>query len=408
MKESSLVAAQLQKRDPTAWSALLREQLGLDDLVVTAVSSKPVRYPSSNGRVTRYVLALDNHSDPISFIGKRTTLTEINFYQEIAPQLPGLTPRCYFLHHPDRSRFGWIVLEDVPNQIPPDKWTMTDAEAVITRLAELHAGFWRADEKLADLDFPHFIQGEQYTAADLESEFAVYFEEGPAAIMSDHAIGHAGKLAPILLKAANGLEVMRALGGWPGILGETHLTIAADLLDDPVPMLEPLRQLPMTLLHGSPHSYHWHLTLFDDVNLLDWQKCVIGPGVYDLVNFLEQFELLYHHQDRCQMMVRDFWPVSEETMVDSYMLAMRQRLENRLPSRAVRLALPAARCLYVLTNWFTYFADWFDEMPDMYTWQKLNRLEDNDLAATKYHPIAQLRPYLRGVFSRFLLAYRSL
>lgn len=408
MKESSLVAAQLQKRDPAAWSALLREQLGIDDLVVTAVSGKPLRFPANNGRITRYLLALKDHADPIPFIGKRATPTEIAFYRQFAPQLEGLAPRCRFIHQPDKNKIGWLVLEDVPNDITPDKWTINDVEAIISRLADLHAWSWQHHTLQANNCFPHFIGDEPLNMDELWAEDPDLFEEGPAAILSEHALSHAGRLARPLVKAANGLAVMRALGGWPGIISETHLTIAADLLDDPVPMLEPIRHLPYSLLHGSSHSYHWHLTLFDDLYLLDWQHAVAGPGVLDLVNFLEQFELLYENGDRCKMNMRPFWPVSEETMVDTYFIAMKARLGNQFHGRAVRQAIPAARCLYVLTNWFTTFAEWFDDMPDLFTWQKINRLPDEELAGTVYEPVVRLRPYLRGVFARFLQSYRSL
>ncbi len=408
MKESRLVAAQLRRRDPLAWSALLREQLGVEDVVVTAVSSKSVRYPSENGRVIRYLLALAGHSDPIPFIGKRTTLNEVLFYQHLAPQLPGLAPPCRFRHDHDALRHGWLVLDDVPNDRKPAMWAISDLHNIIDRLAALHATFWQKGQTLRAYGFDHFLEGETHTRESLKVEQAEYFNEGPAAILSDHALHHAGHLAPSLLKAANGLAVMRGLGGWPGILGETHLTIAADLLDDPVPMLEPLRRLPETFLHGSPHPYHWRLTLFDDVYLVDWQKAVVGPGICDLVNFLEQFELLYMDNSRRYLRLRDTWPLSEETMIDSYIIGMKQRLGNQFHGRAVRQALPAARCLYVLTNWFTYFADWFNEMPNKYNWQKVNRLSNQELMGTMYEPIAHLRPYLQGVYGRFLQAYRSL
>lgn len=408
MKESRLVATQLQKRDPMAWSALLREQMGTEEVVVTAVSSKSVRSPSRHGRITRYLLALENCSDPITFIGKRTTPAEVHFYQHLAPQLPGLAPPCRFINQPDAAEIGWLVLEDVPNHIPPEKWGVEDVEAIITRLVDLHAAFWQQETAVQQAGLSHFLEREAYSWDKLRQEQAVFFEEGPAALLSDHALHHAGRLAPALLKAANGVAVMRALNGWPGILGETHLTIAADLLDDPAPILEPLRNLPATLLHGAPHSYHWQLTLFDDLYLLDWQKAAIGPGVCDLVNFLEQFELLYTDGKRYQMQVRPFWPLSEETMVDSYLLGMKRRLGHAFHGRSTRQAISAARCLYVLLNWFGTFADWFAEMPNPHTWQKINRLPDKQLIGTMHEPVVQLRPYLQGVFGRFLQAYRSL
>ena len=40
MRQSKLLATQLQKRDPDAWTALLRDHMEVENLVVTAVSTK--------------------------------------------------------------------------------------------------------------------------------------------------------------------------------------------------------------------------------------------------------------------------------------------------------------------------------------------------------------------------------
>jgi len=408
MDQSKLMAAQLQRRDPAAWTALLRRQLGAEDVVVTAVSAQPAHPVPFRSHVTRYLLALDGCTDPITLVGKRTTLKEVCFYQKLNQQLPGVAPRSYFQHEAGAGKRGWVALDDVPNQIPPEKWAAADLEILTGTLADLHAGFWGQAEMLEAEGLPWLIGDHQYSWPELKAAHPVYFAEGPGAILSEHAVERAGNLAPTLLKAANGLAVMRALNGWPGILSETHLAIAADLLDDPVPMLEPLRRLPPTLLHGAAHPYHWRATLFDDMRLLDWQQISIGPGVYDLVNFLEQFPVLYVDNGRTQMTLRAEWPVSEETIIDNYILALSQRLGTGFNSRALRQAIPAARCLQILSNWFVFFANWFDDMPDLYTWQRVNRMSNAELQETRFAPIAQYRPYLTAVFQRFLKAYRSL
>jgi hypothetical protein len=219
---------------------------------------------------------------------------------------------------------------------------------------------------------------------------------------------NAGRLAPVLLRAANGLAVIRSLGGWPGILGESHLAAAADLLDDPVPMLSRLAELPLTLLHGDPHNYQWHLTLFDDHRLLDWHKVMAGPGIYDLVSFVEQLDLIYMIEGQTPVYTRQELPASQETIIDTYILALKEKLGSQFDARTARQAIPAARCLYVLTHWFPHFADWFSQMPNKYVWQRVNRMNDNELMGTMYQPIVGFRPYLAAVFQRFLQAYRTL
>lgn len=406
MSSSKVDITQLQRRDPAAWTALLYHQAGVEDLVVTAVDTavytdSPLQ--DNQQRTVRYRLALANHSDPITLLARRTSQRELHFYHEIAPHLTHLVPRCWLAESLDDGT-GWIVIDDVPNDFPPRKWNASHVEAIIGDLADLHTAFWQ-EEALADIDWlPHFFGDERhrYDWDELKSEYPYYFEEGPAAILSEHAVYNAGRLAPTLLEAANGLAVMRALGGWPGILGQSHLEAAANLLDDPVPMLQPLLNLPPTLLHGRLHNYQWHVTLFGSRYLLNWQHAKIGPGICDLVSFVEEFDLLYRPGG--QLYTRDQRPISYETIIDSYMLAMSARLGSAFPARAVRQAIPAARCLHVLTNWFPHFARWLAEMPSPYTWQKVNRMSDEELHGTMFEAMIGFRPYLADVFHRFLRA----
>jgi hypothetical protein len=408
MRQSKLLATQLQRRDPNAWTALLREHMEVEELVVTAVSARPIPPKSKTSpRMTRYLLTLAGHSDPISFLGRHVDAVEAAFYLEFALRLPQLVPACYFLHQAQPNSSGWAVLDDVPGDISPDRWSISDVNAIVEKMAYQHATFMNQTDELTNAGLPLRLDRLAYQWETLAAEQAVYFEEGPAAILSEHALSQAGQLAPLFLQAANGLVVMRDLGGWPGILGESHLAAISDLLDDPVPLLEPLRQLPTTLLHGDPNNRHWKATLFEDHRLTAWQTAAVGPGICDLVSFIEQFGLL-ENADGGVLTTRPLWPVNEETIIDTYMLGLSHRLGSRINTRAMRQAIPAARCLYVLTNWFPHFATWFEEMPNKFTWQKVNRMTPKEFVNTPLQGFMQLRPYLSGVFERFILAYRSL
>jgi hypothetical protein len=306
---------------------------------------------------------------------------------------------------------GWLVMDDVPENVLPGRWSVQDVEDIIDDMAATHAEYW--DQPQLRSRFPwlsHFIDRERstYDWARLRNEFGPYFEEGPSATVSDHALRQLGRLAPRFLEAANGLAVMRALGGWPGVLGESHLAAVSDLLDDPIPMLEPLARLPQTLLHGDMHIHHWHVTLFDQRRLLDWSNVMLGPAVYDLISFLERFDLVITGDSPQPVGVRQNLPINEETMIDSYMLAMKAELGSGFDAREMRLAIPAARCLQTIVNWFPYFAGWFDKMPDVYTWQRVNRASGDELGNRALGPLLVYRPFLRQVFKRFLQAYRML
>lgn len=405
------VVAQLLQKEPEAWTAVLRRQLGIDEVTVTAVASAPLHAESDDRyrpHLLRYTLTLDGLPEPITCIGKRTNDVEACFYRDAAP-LYACAPTCWYTHVDGRE--SWVILADVPNHHPPATWTAADVQDIIQQLASLHAPTWNQPDTLAQYAWlPHLFRPTQrhYTWDDLQEAHQRLLSEGPGAILSEHAIYHAGRMAPTFLQAANGLAVMRSLNGWPGILGESHLAAAADLLDDPLPMLDQLRQLPVTLLHGDLHNEHWRATLFEEYYLLDWQHACAGPAVWDLVCFSEKFDLLDDPTLPWRMSSRHERPVDEETIIDSYMLAMRARLGTAFNARVTRQAIAAARCLYVLTTWFPHFATWFAEMPNVYTWQKVNRLPDQELLGTRFEAVIGYRAHLRGVFQRFLYAYHTL
>jgi hypothetical protein len=412
MRKSKVNLFLLRQRDPLAWTVLLNSQPGVEGVEVTAVTEQPMPTVAllaadAENKRTRYTLTLADHTDPITFISKQTNAIEVQFYQTFAEQFPHLMPTPLFAESSGPN--GWLITDDVPNHFPPHLWHHNDIEDILGDLTAFHATYWDQTEALTDAGWlSHFINRRQrsYTWEELKKQKAVFFDEGPAAILSEHAIQHTGRLAPTLLEAANGLVVMRALDGWPGVLGESHLQAAADLLDDPVPMLEPLLDLPLTLLHGHPHPYQWCVTLFDQRRLLNWDKPQIGPGILDLVCFLEQFDLLYH-PDSQVLSVRQERPSSEETIVDSYLLALSAELGNH-QNRDLRRALSAARCLYVLTTSFPHFASWFNDMPNRYVWQRINRMSDQELQDSQFSLLAAYRPYLTGLFQRFLQSYYSL
>ncbi len=413
MAKPQVDVTQLIQKDPAAWTAVLHRRFGDESEKlpqVTAVTGQRVLNNMAepySPHLLRYSLTLQGHSDPLTCIGKRTTQTEALFYRDLAPGL-NVAPRCWFYELDDQD--CWIILDDAPDDIPPARWATEDALELVQLLTRLHAAFWDDNTLYRHHPWlPHFVgQKRPFTWPQLRKQQAHYFEEGPAAILSEHALHHAGRLAPLFLQAANGLAVMRSLGGWPGILGESHLAAAADLLDDPVPMLDRLNDLPTTLLHGDVQNSHWRTSLFGDHRLLDWQNVRIGPSVLDLVSFTEQFDVLYQPDLPWHTSTRQETPATEETLIDSYILLMRTRLQQDFDARAFRQAIPAARCLHILLTWFPHFATWFAEMPNMYTWQKVNRLPDRELVGTRFEAIIGYRTHLQDTFGRFLQAYHTL
>lgn len=406
---------QLQRRDPAAWSALLARSAG--EAMVIAVTAEPLCRPGATppgqatGGARRYVLTLADCTDPITFIAKQTNETEALLYRRYGDP-PGATlPACRYVHLDGDD--SWVILDDVPDHFPPAVWTVTHADAAATALARLHAAHWDQDTR-AEWDeptIPHFLRrpAGPHSWDDIRRLAPMLADEGPAAVLSRHAVHQAERLAPRLARAAEGLLALRRWGGWPGVINSDHLAAVADLLDDPLPMLATLRELPTTLLHGAPHPRHWRLTLFDECLLIDWSEARIGPGVLDLAAFVEGYPLVYDRPaDDCapgaaRLRLRALSPLLEETVVDTYLVTLSAELGRRSAARATRAALPAARCLHLLLTWLPFLADWAGESPD-------TAALPVPLAAAVSSPndITLFATYLGAAFDRFLTAYRTL
>jgi hypothetical protein len=414
---------ELQRLDPGAWTHLLAGALETPGLVVTDVASEPCS-PARN--VLRYRVTLYGHSDPITFIGKKTGAVEARFYQEVAPILPSLTARCW--RRRLEGNHSWLLLDEIHNDYLQEQWTVKDVERVIAQMATLHATTWQQAAIWADeAYFPYFIgppscntprsdsgrsedhrNGYGHKDSDFHEYGAYFLDEPPSPLVSEHALKHSGRLAPLLLQAASGLDRLRAIGGWPGVLDEQQMMAAADLIDDPLPMTLTLQQLPPALIHGDMAPSHWRLSLFNEQRLLDWQNCAVGAAVYDLVSFIERFGLVQDKRGRSGLRRR--WPVNEETMVDSYLLHMSSALGANFNARAVRQAIPAARCLFILTTWLPRFATWLPPSPDEAASDTAVRRGKHrqHLAEVRLAQMVDLQLYLAGVFRRFLGAYKLL
>lgn len=398
----------------------MADKAGMGDVIVVAVSEEQLHEKAG---ITRYILALSGYQEPITLIGKHTNIVEAQFYRHVAAEVPFLAPHCWFTHI--SGDHGWIVIDEVYNDWSPARWTDNDVEGIVEKLARLHAGSWEKTAFLESLGWRSLLAGSESDESEgrlnggsgFEPAHWPLFHQSASppksrmrdllSLLSDHAVRSAGRLAPTLASAAEGLEALKTEGGWPGVLEEQHIQAMADLLDDPVPMLHPLRQLPETLVHGNPSTRHWHLNMFGQYRLLDWQTVLIGPGIYDLVSFIEQFGLI--EQKNGIVHQRDGWPSTIETIEDSYLLTMGSKLGIHYNALANRQAIPAARCLHVIVTWLPRFAEWLWNAPDeRYNWMRLGYLGSNNSTATELSSIVTLRQHLSGVFARFLQAYRAL
>jgi hypothetical protein len=408
---------ELRNRNPRAWTLLLTQYMAGQNLIVEAVGEEPL---DSDGRVSRYMLSLADYKEPISFVGKQTNAVEAMFYEFFGPNLPHFTTSCYF-HHAGLDD-GWLVLADVHNDHAPETWLASDIEILIGNLASLHAAYWGKRDILDQYGLPSLLEKCQPTESQTANPAG---EEEPTEqpssqmdrierwlhseqrILTEHALRTAGpSLAPLLARASKGYQTLRDYGGWPGIVDDRHLTALADLLDDPMPLLYPLRQLPCTLLHGNPVPERWCLTLFDDYLLQDWQMATTGPGVYDLVQFIDHVAMI---PGKGADGSGSGSSATEETMIDSYILAMRGELGTRFDARSTRLAIPAASCLVVLTEWLPKLGNWLSKMSfSREAWQAMNELPEEALLEAGLADLIIWRQSMSVILDRFLKSFRRL
>ena len=178
-------------------------------------------------------------------------LREVGVYRSLAPQLPMQTPA---LIAADPSG-AWLVLEAVTADVSPAEWTAAHYEAAIRGLATLHERFWNLAEDLSV--YP-------WLARPLTNDFEIYVMAAVGAMekmmIDDHHRAITGSL-----------EVLTGLG---------------QMLTQVEVMAGKLRAAPPTLLHGDYQPNNIALQDEDDPVVFDWQLAGVGPGVLDLITFV--------------------------------------------------------------------------------------------------------------------------
>jgi hypothetical protein len=199
-------------------------------------------------------------------------LREVFFYRTLSEQLPVQVPRL-LASHPDGD---WLIMEMLPLERKPEKWTADDYELAIKQLVSLHDRFWGLGSDL--VVYP-------WLARPLATDYAIYIQAASTGVR---------KLAD---NPATNLLVRD-----PKLIGMiTRLVEHADKI------AIALRNAPATLLHGD----YWpgNITLSTD-NLFfvyDWQQASIGPGILDLLHFIQASQWYF-----------DPLPITPQELITSY------------------------------------------------------------------------------------------
>jgi hypothetical protein len=178
-------------------------------------------------------------------------LREVGVYRSLALQLPMQTPAIIAAD----SAGEWLVLEAVAAEKPSLKWDADEYRAAVRALASLHERFWNLGEDLAV--YP-------WLSRPLTNDFEFYVYAAVSAmekIMVDDR-------HPSITRS------LRALTGLGLVLTQIEQVVAI------------LAAAPPTLLHGDFRPGNIALQEEAEMVVFDWQLAGIGPGVLDIVTFV--------------------------------------------------------------------------------------------------------------------------
>jgi hypothetical protein len=176
---------------------------------------------------------------------------EVGVYRSLAPHLPMKTPALVAAS----ATGDWLVLEAVSQGKNPEAWQKQDYRRAIESLAQLHDRFWGLGEDLGTYT---------WLSRPLEADFDVH-----------------------LAVAAQSLDRIVKKGSPGSLAGEpSRIQLLSRLIDQAAAVVEPLRDQPSTLLHGDYWPGNIAVTEGGDQITYDWQQTAVGPGVIDLLTFV--------------------------------------------------------------------------------------------------------------------------
>jgi hypothetical protein len=209
-------------------------------------------------------------------VGRR----EVGLYRSLAAHMPMSTPALIAAD----PLGGWLVLEAVESEIAPEAWRAEDYREAVRQLAALHERFWNLTDDLAT--YP-------WLARPLTGDFEIH-----------------------VFAAAQALEKI-VLDDWPPLVTESAnaLVALAQMITQAEAVARPLRAAPPTLLHGD--FWPGNVALLEDGEMVvyDWQQASLGPGVLDLVTFLNT-----------SRSVRPALPVLGDELIALYRAELAQRV----------------------------------------------------------------------------------
>jgi len=227
--------------------------------ILAEVSRVDLNYSKSDNQAPESLIVKLSLADD----ARRTQLqhvyqTEVNFYQQLAPETGLKTPEVYFADFDPETGYSNLVLEDLSGMRSPSDTvepSIEDYGNALDSLASMHAKWWCAD-RLNDFPWLPVINDPRF-----HQFFTEFFTES-----IDLFLDLAGNSIPL------GYE-----------------KIARNMYANFDVIWEVVNTLPITLTHG---DFRLANMFFDDssgenpVVIFDWQTTVISFAGYDLAKFI--------------------------------------------------------------------------------------------------------------------------
>lgn len=232
-----------------------------------------VHYRSADGPGDCILVVKEPHGTTragLAGVGRR----EVGVYHSLSDHLPLSTPSM-IVGSPSGD---WLILEILPPASDPEHWSKENYLQAIDELAVLHDRFWGLGEDL--YAFP-------WLSRAMEGDFEVH-----------------------IAAAAQALERIREIKR-PILIADKprRIELFTQLIEKADRVIAPLISQPSTLLHGD----YWpgNIAAASDRKQIvyDWQLAGVGPGVLDLIVFinksawwfddlpLSQDEMIAHYRD---------------------------------------------------------------------------------------------------------------
>jgi hypothetical protein len=186
-------------------------------------------------------------------------LREVSFYRNLSDQLPVRVPRL-FANHPDGN---WLIMEMLPLERKPETWAASDYLLAIEQLVALHDRFWGLGPDLAA--YP-------WLARPLGSDYAINIQAATTGVRK-------------LIDNSNLNMITR---------DPKLVQLIKRLVEHADQVASALRVPPATLLHGDYWPGNITLSVDGGFFVYDWQQAAIGPGVLDLIHFVQASQWYFH------------------------------------------------------------------------------------------------------------------